>query len=729
MSTKPLSTTAQPMDDRAFLAWFDLERPSLAEARRLAAAGDVHAAALAAAAAAGEGVWPGLIRAAEAPAIAAAIAAHAPGSPGLEREVAELWLRPELPAEGSLGPVDELRLGRYARTGRSRGYESMALALLAATTGERRYGEAAVAAAVRRAATFPADGGPPLNIYHPCAPEHLDHEMHNCLEYWLPVWPLLETWMRPEERLALLKAMLPAARSLLLANRDDIAFNLTLHPTMATLSVAAAFPALRESAAWLDEIAARLTTTYAGAPFSTPDGYTREGTGYHSVNARMLLWAHLLFRRGLGRDLPALAVAAERAVALQVPFTCPDGTGWMLGDGLRFFLHEPWVEGHDQLHLGAAVFARPAWKALAGSIASVEPNLLTLWLMGAEGIARWAMMPRVDLANRAFADSDAPASVCHVLRAGRGVDAHAGMLWFGSEMNHAHHDKGQVLLYGLGRHLLSDHGHPGYGGGDMVPGFSARVHGVAAIIRRTPMGPRTDFADHVRHLARVRTPQASLAMGEHHYYENHIIQRALVLVKPWGEADPARDAFWLVWDQVMWKRGWPGTAPEIREIVETGFPFHAPGCSAVVCDGGRSIVSRYDGPGGAPYTAGGLTREQLRTAHRYHDSDANLQVTRLATPGSDATWDAVVTAGQTNTTGGPMVPRPFGLFRWRGRLAHHAGYVLVPFRGVRDDVAATVAGEAGDDGLSARVAMPGGTVQVAVRGLRTQAPTVTVACG
>ena len=93
MSAKPLTASAPVMDDRAFLDWFDLDRPSMAEARRLAANGDDHAAALAAAAACGEGVWPGLIRAADAPAIAAAIAVHAPGSPRLEREVAELWLR------------------------------------------------------------------------------------------------------------------------------------------------------------------------------------------------------------------------------------------------------------------------------------------------------------------------------------------------------------------------------------------------------------------------------------------------------------------------------------------------------------------------------------------------------------------------------------------------------------------------------------------------------------
>ncbi len=53
--------------------------------------------------------------------------------------------------------------------------------------------------------------------------------------------------------------------------------------------------------------------------------------------------------------------------------------------------------------------------------------------------------------------------------------------------------------------------------------------------------------------------------------------------------------------------------------------------------------------------------------------------------------------------------------------------VLVPFRGLRDSVFAAVAGHADDDGLSAEVAMPGGGVNVVVRGLRTLAPTVTVA--
>jgi hypothetical protein len=252
------------------------------------------------------------------------------------------------------------------------------------------------------------------------------------------------------------------------------------------------------------------------------------------------------------------------------------------------------------------------------------------------------------------------------------------------------------------------------------------VHGVAAIIRRTPMGPRTDFTDHVRHLAAVRTAHASLAMAEHHYYENHLIQRALVLVSPWGAEDEARDAFWLIWDRVAWRRGWPGPAPEIQEIIETAFPFHAPGCGAVVCDGGRSIVSRYDGPDGAPFKGDGPTRAQMREAYRYADSDANLQVTRLDTPGHPATWDAVVRSSPTNTCGGPFVDRPMGLFRWRGRLEHHAAYVLVPFRGLRDTVAAAVDGRADGDGLSAQVLMPGGAVHVALRGLRTLAPSITV---
>ncbi|HYE06173.1 MAG TPA: hypothetical protein VEL07_11730 [Planctomycetota bacterium] len=711
----------QPMDDRDFIAWFDLSRPGMDEARRLSDAGSHHAAALAAAAAASGGVAPGVIPGGEIAAIRSAIARHAPGSVEHERRVAELWLAPRLPAEGELPYVDDRRLGHYARVGRVRGNETLTLALLFATTGERRYADAAIAAGLAAAARLDPTGGSPTNSWHPGAPAGGDHDVELQLQYWMAAWPLIDTAMTPEQRLSWMKAILPAARSRLIANRDEIAFNLSLHPTLSALLVAVAFPALRDAAGWIDEIAARLTTTYAGAPFATADGYTREGTAYHDVNTRLLAWAHLALARGIGRRLPALATACAGAFAMQALFVCPDGSGWMVGDGNRLSLHEPWVDAHESLHLGAALFDRPEWKALAGSVATTDPTLLDLWLMGADGIARWAAWPRVDVARRDVADAHAPASCFHALRAGRGLDAHAGLLCFGSEMNHAHHDKGQVLLYGLGRHLLSDHGHPGYGPSDMVPGYSARIHGVAAVIRRTPMGPRTDHADYTASLAQLKTEHISVALGEHRYYENHVVQRALALVSPWGAADPGRDAFWLIWDSVTWKRGWPGTAPESHELIDTIFPFHAPGCAAVVCDGGRSIVSRYDGPDGAPFTPGGPTRAQLRAAHELSDSDANLQVTRLDTPGSAATWDAVVQSGSTNTTGGPFVERPMGLFRWRGRLAHHAAYVLVPFRGVRGDVFAPVAGEADDDGLIARVTLPSGVVTVSVGGMRNHA--------
>jgi len=704
------------MEDREFLTWFDLSRPAMAEARRLADSGAVHAAALAAAAGASEGSAPGVISGRESQAIRAAVARHSPISIEHEREVAELWLKPSIPTEAELGFRDNLRLGHYARVGRARGNETMTLALLFVTTGEQRYADAAIAAALRIAVTFDPTGGAPVNSWHPHAAEHADHDLR--LEYWMAAWPLLDAVMKPEERLTLMKAILPVARSLLIANRLDIAFNLSLHPTLSTLQVAAAFPALREASAWLDEITARMETTYAGLPFSTSDGYTREGTAYHDVNTRLLAWSHLVLHRGLGRSAPNLVRACEGAFAMQALFVCPDGSGWMVGDGNRLSLHEPWVDAHESLHLGAALFDRPEWKVLAGSVATTAPTLINLWLMGAEGIARWAAWPRGDVATRSFSDAHAPTACFHALRAGRGVNAHAGLLCFGSDMNHAHHDKGQVLLYGLGRHLLSDHGHPGYGGGDMVAGFSARIHGVAAIIRRTPMGPRTDYADYVTDLGQLKTDTVSLAMGEHTYYENHVMRRALALVSPWGAADPAREAFWLIWDRVTWKRGWLGTAPEILELIDTCFPFHAPGGSAVVCDGGRSIISRHEGPNGAPFVAGGPSRSEMSSVYEYSDSDANLQVTRLDTPGSDCSWDAVIRPSTTNTTGGAMVERPLGIFRWRGKLAHHAGYVLAPFRGLRDDVAFAVTGHAGDDGLTARVTLPSGVVDVSLSGLK-----------
>ena len=723
------------MNDSQFLSFFDLARPSMREAKSLLDSGKQHEAALVAARQASEGPARGVFRGQDIAATRALIQKHCPRGIEPDRYAAELWLRSSIPDAKEIGFVEECRRGGRARTGRKRGNETLGLALLYATTGERSWADAAIRAGVKSAAEMqplPVAPGadPDAGVreakdhgtqypgigWHPYSNARMTHEWAHRIKYWLQAWPLLEDALNDEDRLAWMKTIVLAARDMLRSNRYELPFNITLHSLLPALQAAIAFPALREAAEWTNIVAERLERDFSAAPFLTPDGYTRESVGYHNVNTRLLTIGHLLLMRALGRNVPAVEKACHDAYAVQSLFTCPDGSVWLIGDTGVMGYHEHWQDAHESLHLGAALFNRPDWKAMTGSPAGTQPELLNLWLMGPEGIERWAKWPEADLKRRTYANAHAPQSCFHVLRSGTGVDAHAGILSFGMEFNHAHHDKGQVLLYGLGRHLLSDPGHPGYGHGDMDPGFSVRIHGCAAPIRRSPMGPRTDYADYARSLGAIESERASVAMAEHDYYENYVVRRALALVSPSGRS--GAEAFWLIWDRIVWKRGWPGKGIEPYEMVDTVFPLNAPGCGAKVSADNRTVWSQYDGPGGPPFVQRGPMRAECREGNELSDSDANIQITRLESKGSGATIDCIILPGQTAAPGAPAaVPRPLASFRWRGWLPHASAYALVPFRGVRESEFAAVSGECDGDSIRAAVTLPQGIVSVVVSGL------------
>jgi hypothetical protein len=270
--------------------------------------------------------------------------------------------------------------------------------------------------------------------------------------------------------------------------------------------------------------------------------------------------------------------------------------------------------------------------------------------------------------------------------------------------------------------LLSDPGHPGYGHGDMDPGFSVRIHGCATPIRRTPLGPRTDYADFARSLGTFESDRASVALAEHTYFENYVLQRALALISPSKEGRAGADAFWLVWDRIAWKRGWPGKGNEPYEMIDTVFPLNAPACGAKVSADFRTVWSQYDGPDGPPFVQRGPMRAECREGNELSDSDANIQITRLDAKGSGAAVDCVLLPGQTTAPGAPAaVPRPLASFRWRGAMPHVSAYVLVPFRGVRESEYAAVSGECDGDSIRAAVKIPGAqtAVNAVVSGLST----------
>jgi len=361
------------------------------------------------------------------------------------------------------------------------------------------------------------------------------------------------------------------------------------------------------------------------------------------------------------------------------------------------------------------LFDRPDFKTMAGSTAGTGVELLNAYLMGSAGLDRWAAMPATDIQRRSLASAHADKSVFHVLRCGRGPDAHAGILCLGTEHNHAHHDKGQALIYGLGRHLITD---PGvfYDQSD-VDGVgqmrSSRIHAMACPIRRSPTGPRTDFGDLAVSLGRYQDQQLQVAMGQSLYYENHLVRRALALVTPWG---PEAEAFWLVWDRVSWKRPWPAPCNEPLDMIDTSFPFNVPGGSAKIAADGRSVWSLYDGPDGKPFAPDAPPPNVICQAEERHDSDANIQVIRLGDDPAEL-WDVRISSGSSSQPGGKLWPRPVALFRWRGRMPHVVAYVLCPFRGVRDEPYASAVGQATPDGLQCRIILPAGIVTVKIDGL------------
>jgi hypothetical protein len=708
------------VSDQQFLDFFNLNRPSMSTARALASCGDIHAAALDAAQNASEGHVRGAIHGRDIAATRAAVQKHFPAALELEIETAKLSVLPEIPTAAELGYSKEHRVGIRARYGRQRGNDVVYLALLYAATGDKSWADAAIKQGLARARSIEPYGDeefPAAYSWHPKAGLAQDgHNAAHRLQNWMQAWALLDNAISPEDRLEWMKIIIVAAKDRLRANRFEIPFNLTFHPLLPAFQVATAFPALKESQDWLDVMTDKLERDFSALPSTTSEGYTREGGPYHNVNTRLLCLSHLTALRGLGQELPSVSKAVSGAFAMQALFTCPDGSLYIVGDGHGMSFHEHWQDAHESLHLGAALFNRPEWKAQAGSLHGAQPELLNLWLMGPDGIDRWVKMPAIDVANRPFKSAHAPQSSFHTLRAGRGVNAHSGLLDFGTEHNHAHYDKGQILLYGLGRHLISDPGHTGYIGSDMNPLFSAKIHACAAIIRRTPMGPRTDHADYARSLGVFESPVLQAALGEHDYYENHTVQRLLALVSPWKDRE---EAFWLVWDKIIWKRGWPAHANEPFEMIDTNFPFHAPGCAAKASIDLLTAWSQYDGPDGAPYAADAPTRKELREHHEMSDSDANLQITALPASGKSV-CDVVINAGATASAGDGYYPRPVASFRWRGLLPHLASYVLLPFRGVRDTPCATATGQTSADGLEAQVAHPLGNVEVSISGLSSK---------
>jgi len=186
-------------------------------------------------------------------------------------------------------------------------------------------------------------------------------------------------------------------------------------------------------------------------------------------------------------------------------------------------------------------------------------------------------------------------------------------------------------------------------------------------------------------------------------------------------------AFWLVVDRVERALRYPGRT-EPHDFVETFFHFNAPQSklryerASLTCWSQHNPVDlkfqRYS-PTDAQFEGKAqrvLMADYVR-AYEAAESDANLQITAIVPDGLHSITDMRFFQGFTGEYGG-RVKRPAMAYRWQGHLPFVAAYVLVPFRGVREEPYAKAAGRWSRSGdVSLLVDLPIGSITVCAQGL------------
>ena len=721
-------TPDAPLSDAAFVALFDLEHPHFAGTKATAKGAPAEAAKAILEALDARPLQAYTNRK-ELLEIGAALAADQPALLKKFRRIVE-----RARSEGAAKPADafsgsehylrfcdfDLEVRDYARRGRGWYH----LALLQAVTGEPEW-TAQASQLLRALPSFAPDpripsAAPdapfqPLLPWHPQCPPGWDclgvaHVLEN-MSVALPLfWPGLSL---ADRRFAL--AYLAYHADLFHRGmEEEPAYNIPFHGLVAAWSVAALFPELRGAARWkaqMDECFAE-GGRYAVYPYQHPDGFFSEHLGYQVVNQTLLTRCFLLYERAWGgQGAPErLRRQVEAGFAFAAGTLLPDGSSFLLGDHQARSGHEHELDYHEGLHLGAALFNRPDWKARAGGCRGTWPEGILPFLMGAPGYRRWRSMPEPELDRRTHASTAFTEAGFFHLRSGKGVEgACHGLLSAALSPNHAHHDCLGVTVFGLGRELLSDSGFLGYGSSDLAKQQGPAAHAVCRLGHLNPSGARHELPQGVTHklFQASACGRIQVALAEHNLYANYLSRRALILCLP--EDPDSGNALWLVWDRMVYRGTADGAEPPASvltlapaRVTETLFPLHAPGGSARVAErSGWSCHTPQDRlrrPGeGQPLP---LTSAEGCVGIERADNDANLQVTALVGEAPGATSGVEISEGFCGHFVTP-VARPVLTFKWRGRIPHEAAYILLPFRGLAETAPWSV------EGWCARAEEPG----------------------
>lgn len=710
-----------PPSDASFIALFDLKHPDLKDAQAAAKKKDTAAAAAAIVKALGARPLRAYLDEREAAALGKQIASDDPQAAAPLLKLVELAAKHgekhESLASGEayLEAVEfHHESGQYASRGRGWYW----LGQLYALTGEKHWAEQAAALMREQPSMQPVPEGSgedeflAILPWHPNCPDvnalGTAHIVQNMTVALPMLWPGFDAAARRHAAAYLARQADVYYRGYM----TDPAYNIPFHGLVAMFGVAALFPQLKGARKWktlMDKLVGE------GGPYVVPNiasqhGYLGEGLGYQQVNTFLLSRCLMLYERGLegGRAPESLRKEVEMAYAFAAGNVRPDGSSFLIGDHSMRCAHEHEIEYHEVLHLGAALFNRPEWKARAGGLRGTTPPVLLRFLMGSEGYARWKAMPAPDLNGRTHASASFPESGFFHLRAGRGVERSChGLLNASLAMNHGHHDVLGVTIFGQGRELISDSGRLPYTALGNALQQAPNAHAVVRLGHIMPRGPRHATTKTVsgKRFAATADGRLQVALGEHRLIEDHVHRRALILLLPHG-ADGG-DGLWLVWDRLVHADARDGTEPPVgrtlpapARVYETTFPLQAPGGSAQVNEldawSKHSPTDRLRPMDKKEASA--ITCAMAAHAEEFSENDANIQVSALPRLQPGATMDCAAENGYL-AYNEISAWRPVLSFKSRGRLPFEAAFALLPFRGRADEAPwAVEGGWAGKDG-------------------------------
>ncbi len=612
------------------------------------------------------------------------------------------------------------------------------LARLHHLTGRRKYLAAALQLARRIIQAMPPlPDGDHVGAFdwHPHSEVTSSHEPGHIAEKLCHALPYLRPHLESDDALMLAKALLAMAEFCFRTCRYEVPHNITLHMLTGSLLTGLSFPALKQSSQWVRWVKKRLELDFVTRPFATPDGYFGEGFGYQAVNQNLLL-LNLRYLTAAGRKVsPKLRAICEKSFEFAAAILRADGKCPQFADCSAQAQHEHYIHHHEILHLAAAFFRRPDFKAAAGTPYCSDPMEYNVWLMGRDGFTWWDSAKTSPPSSRAIKPHDFRKSGFQFFGAGDGLGAHFGLFACAAAHNHAHHDFGSIDIWGLGRALLTDPGVTTYGEESFR---HERAHNTPVPIRRRPAGPRLDRPDHVRTLFVIHRPDIQAACMEHDLYESHRIRRTVCLIDARSKRRVTRGdspAFWLIVDRVD-HRGASPVGTTSHDFIETYFHFNAPqtqlgrDADTLTCWSnhrpGAGALLRYPSDDvDFEHTPRRIRWTDYLHAFEEGDSDANIQITAVVPHRPHYVMDMRFFQGFTGEYGG-RVKRPSMAYRYRGYLPFDAAYVLIPFQGVTNRPHAKVTGKWTRSGnLSVTVALPSGPVSVRVAGLPADKPKPT----